>query len=82
MFSFLLLEGQGAARGKLEGTRRYENSPFTGLCYPVVGDAYRARALHLNRHGLYAWDGEGWVRARIPTWDAPFTALSHFALMD
>lgn len=48
----------------------------------MVGDAYRARALHLNRHGLYAWDGEGWVRARIPTWDAPFTALSHFALMD
>ncbi|MCX4632410.1 hypothetical protein [Streptomyces sp. NBC_01443] len=82
VFSFLLLDGQGAARGKLEGMHRYEDSPFTGLCYTVAGDAYRARAFHLNRYGLYAWDAEGRMRARIPTGDAPFKALTHFALMD
>lgn len=82
VFSFLLLDGQGAVRGKLEGMHRYEDSPFTGLCYTVVGDPYRARAFHLNRYGLYAWDADGQMRARIPAADAPFKALTHFSLMD
>ncbi|MFJ5553594.1 hypothetical protein [Streptomyces sp. NPDC093225] len=81
VFSFLLLDGRGVRRGELEGMHRYEDSPFTGARYTVVGDPYRARAFHLNRYGLYAWDAEGRMRARIPLGDAPFKALTHFSLM-
>ncbi|MFF9481549.1 hypothetical protein [Streptomyces sp. NPDC014733] len=81
VFAFLLLDGDGAVRGRLEGMHRYEDSPYPGFCFTVVGDPYRGRAFHLNRHGLYAWDAEGRMRARIPTSDAPFTALTHFSLM-
>ncbi|MEV7613841.1 hypothetical protein [Streptomyces sp. NPDC089799] len=81
VFSFLLLDGQGAERGRLEGMHRYEDSPFTGANWTVVGDPYRARAFHLNRYGLYAWDAEGQMRSRIPTSDTPFKALTNFSLM-
>ncbi|MEU5150089.1 hypothetical protein AB0G42_23290 [Streptomyces yangpuensis] len=81
VFSFLLLDGQGTERGKLQGMHRYEDSPFTGSYWTVVGDPYRARAFHLNRYGLYAWDAEGQLRSRIRTADAPFKALTHFLLM-
>ncbi|MFG2293882.1 hypothetical protein [Streptomyces sp. NPDC048603] len=81
VFSFLLLDGQGEERGKLEGMHRYEDSPFTGFYWTVVGDPYRGRAFHLNRYGLYAWDADGRMRSRIPTSDAPFKALTNFLLM-
>ncbi|WP_416985383.1 hypothetical protein [Streptomyces sp. T028] len=82
VFTFALLDDQGAVRGRLEGLHRYEDSPFTGFCFTVVGDPYRARAFHLNRHGLYAWSADGRLRSRMSTDDKPYKALTHFTLLE
>ncbi|MFJ9944983.1 hypothetical protein [Streptomyces erythrochromogenes] len=80
-FTFALLDDQGRLTGRLEGLHLYEDSPFTGSCFTVVGDPYRGRAYHLNRYGLYTWSSDGRLRARAATEDKAFRALTHFALM-
>lgn len=82
VFTFVLLDDQGVVRGRLEGLDPYKDSPFTGFCFTVVADPYRARAFHLNRYGLYAWDADGRLRSRMSTEDKPFKALTHFALLE
>lgn len=82
VFTFLLLDDRGAVRGRLEGLDRYEDSPFTGFCFTVVADPYRARAFHLNRHGLYAWSADGRLRSRMSTAHKPYKALTHFTLLE
>ncbi|WP_234360368.1 hypothetical protein [Streptomyces sp. DSM 15324] len=82
VFTFALLDDRGAVRGRLEGLHRYEDSPFTGFCFTVVGDPYRARAFHLNRFGLYAWSADGRLRSRMSTEDKPYKALTHFTLLE
>ncbi|KQV14844.1 MULTISPECIES: hypothetical protein [unclassified Kitasatospora] len=80
-FAFALLDDHGTVRGRLDGLDLYQDSPYTGENFTVVADPHSARAFHLNRYGLYAWTADGALRAKLPTADAPFKALTHFALL-
>ncbi|WP_392895390.1 hypothetical protein [Streptomyces sp. LN699] len=81
-FSFALVDDRGVLRGRLGGMHLREDSPFTGFDFTVVADPHRARAFHLNRYGLYAWNADGVLRARMSTAEKPFKPLVHFALLE
>ncbi|MFI5531827.1 hypothetical protein ACIA8O_25170 [Kitasatospora sp. NPDC051853] len=80
-FAFTLLDDRGTVRGRLDGMDRYQDSPYTGHLFDLTTDPHRGRAFHLNRYGLYAWTADGALRAKLPTTEAPFKALTHFSLL-
>lgn len=79
-FVFALVDDQGEMTGRLHGLHEYRDSPFTGFCFNVVADPHRHRAFHLNRYGLYAWNADGGLRARLDTTTKAFKPLTRFTL--
>lgn len=80
-FTFALVDDQGQVIGRLEGMDNWKDSPFTGECYRVATDPGRGRVYHLNRYGLYVWDADGMLLAKIPTDVKPFSVLKNFTLL-
>ncbi|GAA4965615.1 hypothetical protein GCM10023205_32470 [Yinghuangia aomiensis] len=80
-FTFALVDDKGAVLGKLRGMHAYQDSPYTGGCYQVATDPARGRVYHLNRYGLYAWDADGELLAKVSTGIKPFSLLKNFSLL-
>ncbi|WP_392895380.1 hypothetical protein [Streptomyces sp. LN699] len=79
-FVFALVNDQGEMTGRLHGLHEWRDSPFTGFCFNLAADARRGHAFHLNRYGLYAWNREGVLRAKLDTGNKSFKPLIHFTL--
>ncbi|MEO3764171.1 hypothetical protein [Streptomyces sp. B5E4] len=79
-FVFALVNEQGEMTGRLHGLHEWRDSPFTGFCFNLAADAHRGHAFHLNRYGLYAWNKEGALRAKLDTENKTFRQLTHFTL--
>lgn len=80
-FAFALMDDEGAIHGRLEGMDRWADSPYTGECYRVATDPARGRVYHLNRYGLYVWNIDGALLAKVPTDTKPFSVLKNFTLL-
>ncbi|MGW4649813.1 hypothetical protein [Kitasatospora sp. NPDC004289] len=80
-FAFALLDAEGTVHGHLGGLDLRADSPYTGHLFDLTTDPHRGLAFHLNRYGLYAWTADGTLRAALRTTEAPFKALTHFALL-
>ncbi|WP_459545853.1 hypothetical protein [Nocardia sp. X0981] len=80
-FTFALVDDQGKVLGRLEGMDDWKDSPFTGECYRLATDPTRGRVYHLNRYGLYVWDADGSLLAKIATDAKPFSVLKNFTLL-
>ncbi|MFI9531818.1 hypothetical protein ACIG56_01125 [Nocardia fusca] len=79
-FEFVLLDDQGAMRGKLAGLDRWRHSPYPGHHFAVVADPYRGHAFHLNTFGLFAWTRDGELRITLDTTTKSFKPLTNFTL--
>ncbi|MBO8191085.1 hypothetical protein ITI46_05160 [Streptomyces oryzae] len=80
-FVFILINDSGELVGRLGGLDYWKDSPFTGRNFTVVTDQDRQLAFHANQYGLYAWNAEGTLLAKVPTEDKPFKVLTNFALL-
>ncbi|MFF5705202.1 hypothetical protein ACFY7H_22270 [Streptomyces sp. NPDC012794] len=79
-FVFALVNDQGEMTGRLHGLHEWRDSPFTGFCFNLAADPHRGHAFHLNRYGLYAWNRQGVLRAKLDTDSKTFKPLTHFTL--
>ncbi|MFJ4772253.1 hypothetical protein ACIP88_24605 [Streptomyces uncialis] len=79
-FVHALLDDSGTMTGRLHGLDLHRDSPFTGHDWTVAADPHRGHAFHLNRYGLYAWNRDGVLRARLDATTKRFRALTRFTL--
>ncbi|MEV0292561.1 hypothetical protein [Nocardia sp. NPDC050710] len=75
------MDDEGNVLGHLEGMDYRRDSPYTGECYRLATDPARGRVYHLNRYGLYVWDADGTLLAKVATDAKPFSVLKNFTLL-
>ncbi|MET9712254.1 hypothetical protein ACFW3Z_24680 [Nocardiopsis alba] len=80
-YSYALIDDRGTLIGELESPGRGDSSPIPGEHYAVVTDPARGRAYHVNHSGLYMWDADGRLLARLPTTEKAYKGLRHLKPM-
>ncbi len=80
-YSYALIDDRGTLLGELESPGRGDSSPVPGGHQAVVTDPARGRAYHVNHSGLYMWDADGRLLARLPTTEKAYKGLRHLKPM-